>query len=232
MGSPPAFRRCSIRLAPYLASRRHRRSRSSRCSGARPGSTCRRSSPRQAEQAAALRELGRRLSVGRVAFNPWTLELTIADLALAGAADGAPPLLETKRVYADVAFVSLFRLAPVIDSLEVDAPMVRVSRIGEGRYDVDDVLQRLAAAPPEGAGALRAPQHRRPRRRRRLRRPAARDDASPARRSSSACPSSARCRRSARSRSSRTSPSPSTAAASIRPARRRRSPSAATASCT
>ena len=118
---------------------------SSSCSGARPGSTCRRSSPRRPSRrrracsAAASR-------VGRVTFNPWTLELTIADLALAGAAAGAPPLLEARRVYADVAFVSLLRLAPVIDRLEVDAPMLRVSRIGEGRYDIDDVLQRLAAA--------------------------------------------------------------------------------------
>ncbi|MEO5843494.1 MAG: DUF748 domain-containing protein [Caldimonas sp.] len=104
----------------------------------------------QAQQG-ALRDLGRRLSVGRITFNPWTLELTIADLALAGASDGAPPLLATRRVYADVAFVSLFRLAPVIDRLEIEAPMLRVSRTGEGRYDVDDVLQRLAAAPPADA---------------------------------------------------------------------------------
>jgi hypothetical protein len=36
----------------------------------------------------------------------------------------------------------------VIDRLEVEAPMLRVSRTGEGRYDVDDVLQRIAAIPP------------------------------------------------------------------------------------
>ncbi len=100
---------------------------------------------------AAKRELGRTLIIGRVTFNPWTLELTVTDLALAGAAGGAPPLFEAQRVYADIALVSLFRLAPVIDRLEVDAPMLRVSRFGEGRYDVDDVLQRLAAAPPARA---------------------------------------------------------------------------------
>ena len=85
----------------------------------------------QAERAAS-RLLGRQLAVGRVTFNPWTLELTLADLALAGAAGGAPALLEVRRVYADVAFVSLLRLAPVIDRLEVEAPMVRVSRTGSG----------------------------------------------------------------------------------------------------
>ena len=100
----------------------------------------------QAERAAA-RDLGRPLSLGRVTFNPWTLELTITDLALAGAAPGAPPLLETRRVYADVALTSLLHLAPVIDRLEVEAPMLRVSRLGEGRYDFDDIVQRFAATP-------------------------------------------------------------------------------------
>ena len=58
------------------------------------------------------------------------------------------PLLEVKRIHADAAFVSLLRLAPVIDAVEIDAPIVRVSRVGDGSYDVDDVLQHLAAIPP------------------------------------------------------------------------------------
>ena len=41
-------------------------------------------------------QLGRRLTLGHVAFNPWTLELTLDDVALAGASAGAPPLLETR----------------------------------------------------------------------------------------------------------------------------------------
>src|SRR5450755_3955189 len=94
---------------------------------------------------APARRLGsRRLTLGSVAFNPWTLELTVTDLAIAGAAESAPPLLAIKRVHADAAIVSLFRLAPVIDALEIEAPTVHVSRIGEGHYDFDDVLQRLS----------------------------------------------------------------------------------------
>ena len=50
--------------------------------------------------------LGRELTLGRVTFQPWTLELTIDDLALAGPAAGAPPLFEAKRVYANVAVTS------------------------------------------------------------------------------------------------------------------------------
>ncbi|MEO8523666.1 MAG: DUF748 domain-containing protein [Caldimonas sp.] len=100
----------------------------------------------QAEQA-AIDKLGRRLTLGSVAFNPWTLELTITDLALAGAKEGAAAQLEVKRIHANAAVTSLFRLAPVIDSLEVDAPLLRLARLGDGRYDIDDVLQRIAAMP-------------------------------------------------------------------------------------
>jgi uncharacterized protein involved in outer membrane biogenesis len=101
-----------------------------------------------AAEKAALDKLGRRLTIGSVAFNPWTLELTLADLSLAGSGSGTPALLEVKRIHADAALASLFRLAPVIDSLEIDAPVVRVSRLSEGGYDIDDVLARIAALPP------------------------------------------------------------------------------------
>ena len=97
---------------------------------------------------AAERELGRRLAIGHVVFNPWTLELTLSDVSLAAGTAGGPPTFEARRVYADLAAVSLLHLAPVIDALEVDAPMLRASRVDEGRYDIDDILQRLAAAPP------------------------------------------------------------------------------------
>ena len=100
----------------------------------------------QAERAASSL-LGRQLSAGRVTFNPWTLELTLADLALAGGAPGTPAQLEVRRVYADFAFASLLRFAPVVDRLEIEAPMLRVSRVDERRYDIDDVLERIAALP-------------------------------------------------------------------------------------
>ncbi|MGZ5250077.1 MAG: DUF748 domain-containing protein [Caldimonas sp.] len=105
----------------------------------------------QAEKV-AIDKLGRRLTLGSVAFNPWTLELTISDLSLAAANAGAPAQLEVKRIHADAALLSLFRFAPVIDALDIDAPLLRVSRLGHGRYDFDDVLDRLAAAPSAEGG--------------------------------------------------------------------------------
>ena len=92
--------------------------------------------------------LGRRVSLGAIRFNPWTLDLTIHDLAVAGASAASPPQLEIRRIHVDAAIVSLFRFAPVIDALEIESPTLRLTHIAEGRYDVDDVLKRLAAAPP------------------------------------------------------------------------------------
>ena len=102
---------------------------------------------------ASERLLGRRLTLGRVTFQPWTLELTAQALAIAGPRADAPPLLAVERIHADLAITSLVRLAPVVDRLEIDAPMLRVARTGDGQSDVDDVLQRLAAQPssPEPA---------------------------------------------------------------------------------
>ena len=95
----------------------------------------------------ALEILGRRLTIGDVAFNPWTLALRVDDIALASASDAAPPQLQIRQLRSKVSVSWVFRLAPVIDRLEIDAPMVRLTRLADGRYDVDDVLARLAAAP-------------------------------------------------------------------------------------
>src|SRR2546427_4924692 len=40
--------------------------------------------------------------------------------------------------------LSLFRLAPVLDAIEVDAPVLRLTQQSLGHFDVDDVLARLA----------------------------------------------------------------------------------------
>ncbi len=92
-------------------------------------------------------ELGRGLTVGQIDFKPWTLELTLRDLAIA-TRDGASAQLAVQRIYVDAELESLLRLAPVVQALEVDAPALRLRRTGQGSYDIDDMLARFAAAPP------------------------------------------------------------------------------------
>lgn len=90
--------------------------------------------------------LGRQVKVGEVQFKPWALQLTVRDVSIASA-DGAARQLEIGRIYIDAAVQSLWKLAPVLDAVEVDAPRLRVAHVAEGRFDFDDILKRIEAQP-------------------------------------------------------------------------------------
>lgn len=92
--------------------------------------------------------IGRTVTVERVDFKPWTLELEITGLRVADAA-GSGEQFSLARLYMDAELQSLLRLAPVLDALAVDRPHLRLRHLGQGRYDVDDVLQRLRQPAPE-----------------------------------------------------------------------------------
>ncbi|MEO7056802.1 MAG: DUF748 domain-containing protein, partial [Caldimonas sp.] len=103
---------------------------------------------RQQAEKAASAELGRRVGLGKISFNPWTLALTVDRLEVAAASQNAEPQLTTGRIHVDFAWLSLLRLAPIADRLEITAPHLRLTRTADGGLDVDDVLQRLAAKEP------------------------------------------------------------------------------------
>lgn len=100
----------------------------------------------QAEKIAS-DKLGRKVTLGAVDFKPWTLELTLRDLAIAKA-DGSADQLHIDRIYIDGELQSLLRLAPVVDAIQVDNPRVSLTHEGGGRYDVQDIIDRLGASPP------------------------------------------------------------------------------------
>jgi hypothetical protein len=104
----------------------------------------------------ASEKLGRQVTVGAVDFKPWSLELTLRDLAIAKAgAAGVPqenPQLSIKRIYIDAELESLLRLAPVADAVQVDEPVAFLTHKGEGRYDIDDILERLKTPADQPAG--------------------------------------------------------------------------------
>ena len=96
----------------------------------------------QSEQAASS-YLGRQVKVGSLSFKPWSLELELRQITLAGAQAGDPPQLEIQRLYIDAAFQSLVLGAPVVDAVQIEGPLLRVTHLGGARYDVDDLLTRL-----------------------------------------------------------------------------------------
>lgn len=94
-----------------------------------------------AQQATA--KLGRQVTVERIDFRPWSLEMSIEGLRVANAA-GDGEQFSLRRAYVDAELQSLFRFAPVLDALVLEHPRLQLRHLGEGRYDVDDVLQRLS----------------------------------------------------------------------------------------
>ncbi|MDM7942468.1 MAG: DUF748 domain-containing protein [Hydrogenophaga sp.] len=88
--------------------------------------------------------LGRGVTVQRVDFRPWSLELVVEGLRVA-AAQGPAEQLSVARLYVNAELQSLLRLAPVIDALQIEQPRLALRHLGGGRYDVDDILQRLNA---------------------------------------------------------------------------------------
>jgi len=90
--------------------------------------------------------LGRTARMGEVSFNPFKLRLRVHDFAILDQA-GANPDFSVSQVEVNASVSSLFRLAPVVDALTVTAPRVALVREGPNRFNISDVLERLASRP-------------------------------------------------------------------------------------
>jgi uncharacterized protein involved in outer membrane biogenesis len=86
--------------------------------------------------------LGRAVTVERVDFQPWSLGLTLQGVQVAKTSGGEAQF-SLARLYANAELQSLLRLAPVLSTLTFDQPRLNLRHLGQGRYDVDDILQRL-----------------------------------------------------------------------------------------
>jgi len=98
-------------------------------------------------QRAATEATGRATTIGRVEIEPFRLRAIVHDLAVARA-DGSAAQLAVPRIEATLSIASLRHRAPVVDALAIVDPSLRLARVAPNRYDVQDVLDRLADAPP------------------------------------------------------------------------------------
>ncbi|WP_422823610.1 DUF748 domain-containing protein [Variovorax rhizosphaerae] len=96
-------------------------------------------------------KLGRQVTVGKIDFKPWTMELALNDLHIA-TADGKGDQLAIKRIYVDAEMESIVRLAPVVDAVTIDQPTVALKHLGDGHYDIDDIIAKLATPPDKPPG--------------------------------------------------------------------------------
>lgn len=106
--------------------------------------------------ALATEALGRPVRIEAAHFQPWRLALVVDGLSIAGADPSQPPLLTLARLDAALSLRSLLRGHAVVESLTLSQPELRVARLSEGRYDIDDLIQRFAAKPGAPAEANEA----------------------------------------------------------------------------
>ncbi|WP_310389557.1 DUF748 domain-containing protein [Roseateles sp.] len=88
--------------------------------------------------------LGRSVTVRAVSFRPWSLALTLEGLRVAGATPQNDALLELERLTLKLSASSLWLGSPVVESLGLERPTLRLSRLAAGQYDIDDLLARFA----------------------------------------------------------------------------------------
>ena len=99
--------------------------------------------------------LGRPVALGRLSFNPYTLHAILGDFRILEA-DGRTPFASFGSLDVDGSIASLYRLAPVIESLTLTGLRVHLVRDRPAHYNVSDLLARLTPAPAR-PGARKEP---------------------------------------------------------------------------
>jgi uncharacterized protein involved in outer membrane biogenesis len=103
-------------------------------------------------EALGTRELGRPVTIGRLEFNPFTLHARLSDFALA---DREPQrtLARFDALDLDFSIASLWKRAAVFDAVRLAHPQVELTRNADGRYNIQDLIDRFVRA-PEGPPTL------------------------------------------------------------------------------
>ncbi|AKU12070.1 hypothetical protein AzCIB_2175 [Azoarcus sp. CIB] len=90
--------------------------------------------------------LGRQITIQDIDINPFALTVTATGLDIAEA-DGQPGAFSFRSLYANLEGESIFRGAPVLREIRLEAPRVNFVRLDETRHSWSDVQERLAARP-------------------------------------------------------------------------------------
>jgi hypothetical protein len=104
----------------------------------------------QLEQALS-EQLGRSVGIGSVRLNPFTLKASVRDFSLKEQ-DGGTTAVGFEDLSVNLTLSSLFRLGIIVEAVDLTRPYVRVARLSDGRYSFQDIVDRLASAPPAPPG--------------------------------------------------------------------------------
>lgn len=94
-------------------------------------------------------QLGQRVSVGEVRFNPFLLRLDAGDLAVSDSKGNA--LFGFKHLRVNFLLASVIERAWTFGELALDAPLVHFERDKDGRHNFATMLERLGGGEPGGA---------------------------------------------------------------------------------
>jgi uncharacterized protein involved in outer membrane biogenesis len=92
--------------------------------------------------------LGRKVTIGGAQVRPFSLAATISDVTIYQP-DGTTPMVHLGSADVDASSASLWRVAPVVDTVHLDALTVNLARDAGGRMSYADIQERLASKPAE-----------------------------------------------------------------------------------
>ena len=101
-------------------------------------------------------QLGRQVTIERVRIDPFALSASVHNFKLREQ-DGSATAVSFDELYVNVTLSSLFRLAPVVESVRLSKPFVRVVRYDEKSYNFQDIVYRFSNKPAAPAGPAGAP---------------------------------------------------------------------------
>lgn len=99
----------------------------------------------------------RPVTVQSIDIQPYTLELTVHGFRVgekATSADANQALLSIDELYTNLSVASITRRAPVISSLSVKGPMVRLVRESEQRFNITDLIDDFMKRPDDGSKTM------------------------------------------------------------------------------
>ena len=99
--------------------------------------------------------LHRPVTVQSIDIQPYTLELTVRGFRVGEKEtdiDAGKALFSVDELYTNLSIASIARRAPVISSVSIKAPVLRLVREGENRFNITDLIEDLMNKPKAEGG--------------------------------------------------------------------------------
>jgi uncharacterized protein involved in outer membrane biogenesis len=101
--------------------------------------------------------LHRPVTVQSIDIQPYTLELTVRGFRVGekeADIDAGKALFSVDELYANLSIASIARRAPVISSVSIKAPVLRLVREDENSFNITDLIEDLMNKPEEGGETM------------------------------------------------------------------------------